>query len=142
MASASKIEVTGSTEGRFAEILTPEALEFIAELHRRFNPRRLELLAARAERQKRFDAGEKPDFLPETRTIREDDTWRVAPVPADLQDRPDPPTVVPPGAQDDRFPDFEGTAEPGSEVVVTLDDGTVSRLAESPKRCSSRQCPR
>ena len=87
MATAANIEVKGSTDGRFAEILTPEALEFIAELHRRFNPRRLELLAARAERQKLFDAGEKPDFLPETRSVREDDSWRVAPAPADLQDR-------------------------------------------------------
>jgi malate synthase len=87
MATTANIEVKGTTEGRFAEVLTPEALQFVAELHRRFNPRRKELLAARAERQKRFDAGEKPDFLAETRHIREDESWRVAPVPADLQDR-------------------------------------------------------
>ena len=67
-------------------VLTPEALRFIVELHRRFNPRRLELLAARAERQKRLDAGEKPDFLPETKKIRES-AWTVAPIPADLLDR-------------------------------------------------------
>jgi malate synthase len=80
------IEVLGPVEGRSAEVLTPAALDFVAELQRRFNPRRLELLAARRERQARFDAGEKPDFLAETRSIREGD-WRVAPVPADLQDR-------------------------------------------------------
>jgi malate synthase len=52
-------------------VLTPAALEFIVGLQRRFNPRRVELLAARAERQKRLDAGEKPDVLPETKAIRE-----------------------------------------------------------------------
>ena len=67
-------------------VLTPAALEFIVELQRRFNPRRVELLAARAERQKRLDAGEKPDFLPETRAIRESE-WTVAPIPGDLEDR-------------------------------------------------------
>jgi malate synthase len=87
MATTANIEVKGTTDGRFAEVLTPDALQFIAELHRRFNPRRKELLAARAERQKRFDAGEKPGFLEETRAVREDPSWRVAPVPADLQDR-------------------------------------------------------
>ena len=82
----SAIEVRAPVEGRFAEILTSGALDFLGELHRRFNPRRLELLQARAERQKRFDAGEKPDFLPETRSVRESE-WQVAPGPADLQDR-------------------------------------------------------
>src|SRR5580700_11429861 len=67
-------------------VLIPAALEFIVELQRRFNPRRMELLAARAERQKRLDTGEKPDFLPETGAIRESE-WTVAPIPADLQDR-------------------------------------------------------
>ena len=67
-------------------VLTPAALQFIVDLQRRFNPKRLELLAARAERQKRLDAGEKPDFLKETRNIRESE-WTVAPIPADLQDR-------------------------------------------------------
>ncbi len=68
------------------QVLTPEAIHFLAELQRRFNARRLELLAARYERQKRLDAGEKPDFLPETTQIRESE-WTVAPIPADLQDR-------------------------------------------------------
>lgn len=67
-------------------ILTPEALEFLAVLHREFNPRRLELLQARRERQKALDAGQLPDFLSETRGIREGD-WRVDPVPEDMQDR-------------------------------------------------------
>src|SRR5580692_10457012 len=67
-------------------VLTPAALQFIVDLQRRFNPRRVELLAARAERQKRLDAGEKPDFLQETKGIRESE-WTVAPIPADLLDR-------------------------------------------------------
>jgi len=68
------------------EILTDQALAFLAELHQRFDARRRELLAARVERQKRFDIGELPDFLPETRDIRESE-WTVAPIPADLLDR-------------------------------------------------------
>ncbi|HWY45567.1 MAG TPA: malate synthase A [Candidatus Sulfotelmatobacter sp.] len=67
-------------------VLTPDALKFIVTLQRHFNARRVELLAARAERQKRLDAGEKPDFLPETLEIR-DAEWTVAAIPADLQDR-------------------------------------------------------
>ena len=67
-------------------ILSPEALEFIAELSERFSPRVAELLKAREARQKRLDAGELPDFLPETKHIRESD-WKVAPIPKDLQDR-------------------------------------------------------
>ena len=67
-------------------VLTPEALAFIVELQRRFNSRRVELLTARVTRQKRLDAGEKPDFLPATSKIREAE-WTVAPIPADLQDR-------------------------------------------------------
>ncbi|MFN8310647.1 MAG: malate synthase A [Chitinophagales bacterium] len=62
------------------------AVSFALKLHRKFNGRRLELLAARAERQLRIDAGALPDFLPETKAIREGD-WQAAPIPADLQDR-------------------------------------------------------
>ncbi|HEX3220570.1 MAG TPA: malate synthase A [Candidatus Limnocylindria bacterium] len=69
------------------EILTPEALDFVAQLHRSFNRRRLRLLGERRERQARFDAGELPDFLPNTLPVREDAEWRVAPAPADLDDR-------------------------------------------------------
>jgi len=72
---------------RYAEILTPEALAFVASLHRTFDKTRRELLAARAARQRRFDAGELPDFLTETHAIREDRAWQVAPVPQDLLDR-------------------------------------------------------
>ena len=71
----------------FATILTPEALALVAKLHRAFEPRRQELLKARVERTKRLDAGEKPDFLPETKHIREGD-WKVAPIPAALHCRP------------------------------------------------------
>jgi malate synthase len=70
----------------YETILTPEALAFVVELQRRFNPRREELLAARVARQQRLDAGEKPDFLAETKAIRDGD-WKIAPLPADLQDR-------------------------------------------------------
>jgi malate synthase len=80
------VEVNGPLEGRFAEVLTEDALEFVADLHRRFNPRREELLTARAGRVARWNAGELPDFLPETRAVREGD-WIVAPPPPDLQDR-------------------------------------------------------
>ncbi|HEY3812741.1 MAG TPA: malate synthase A [Caulobacteraceae bacterium] len=85
-APASAIEIGGPVTGRASEILTPEALRFLAELHRRFDARRLELLAARDARQRRFDAGETPDFLPETADVRAGD-WTVAPIPADLLDR-------------------------------------------------------
>ena len=68
-------------------ILTPEAVALVAKLHRAFDGRRKELLAARVERQARIDAGERLDFLPETKHIRDDPSWRVAPTPADLQDR-------------------------------------------------------
>ena len=71
---------------RQSEILSPPALAFLAELHRTFDRPRRQLIAARAERQKRFDAGELPDFLAETKQIR-DSEWQVAPVPPDLQDR-------------------------------------------------------
>jgi malate synthase len=70
----------------YDEILTPQALDFIVALQRKFDGQRLALLARRAERQQRIDAGEKPDFLPETATIRSGD-WSVAPLPADILDR-------------------------------------------------------
>src|SRR3954471_23244332 len=80
------IEISGRVTGEFSQILTPEALEFIVALHRRFEPRRQELLAKRAARQKEFDAGALPEFLAETKAIRQGD-WKVAPQPADLLDR-------------------------------------------------------
>ena len=82
----SAIDITGPLEGRAAEVLTPEALAFVAGLHRRFDVRRRELLAARESRRARFDAGGTPDFRDDTRAIREGD-WRIALIPADLQDR-------------------------------------------------------
>ncbi|MEO8813424.1 MAG: malate synthase A, partial [Caulobacteraceae bacterium] len=80
------VEISAPAHPRAGEILTPEARDFLAELHRRFDGRRRELLGARVERQKRFDAGERPDFLAKTRAVRDGD-WKVAPIPADLQDR-------------------------------------------------------
>jgi len=80
------VEVKGRVTPEVAEILTPEALDFVARLERKFGERRKELLARRAQRQERFDAGELPDFLPETRSIREG-SWTIAPLPEDLQDR-------------------------------------------------------
>jgi malate synthase len=80
------VSINGVINPDFEKVLTKEAIAFVADLQRRFNPRREELLAARAERQKRLDAGEKPDFLPETAEIRESD-WTVAPLPQDILDR-------------------------------------------------------
>ena len=82
----SGISIDVPVVAEYEQILTPEALAFLAELHQRFDPRRRELLASRAERQKRIDAGQLPDFLPETVDIRKGD-WKVAPIPADLMDR-------------------------------------------------------
>lgn len=83
---AANVQILGPIEGRAVEILTPEAVAFVADLHRRFDGRRRELLQARQARQARFDAGELPDFLAETSHVRAAD-WRVAPIPSDLLDR-------------------------------------------------------
>ncbi|UYN96483.1 MAG: malate synthase A [Enhydrobacter sp.] len=80
------VAIDGAIKPGFDKVLTRPALEFVADLQRRFNGRREELLAARVERQKRLDAGEKPDFLKETAKIRESD-WTVAPLPKDILDR-------------------------------------------------------
>src|SRR5438270_6560939 len=80
------ITVTGRVTTQFAEILTPEALDFIAKLHRQFDSRRQELLARRAARQREFDDGKLPDFLPETRQVREND-WKIVAQPNDMLDR-------------------------------------------------------
>jgi malate synthase len=80
------VSIDGVVLPGFDKVLTKEAVAFVADLQRRFNPRREELLAARAERQKRLDAGEKPDFLAETAKIRDSD-WTVAPLPRDILDR-------------------------------------------------------
>ena len=70
----------------YDRILTPQAIGFVAHLHRKYEPRRRDLMKARAERQARFDAGETPGFLPETQAVRDSD-WRVTVTPADLADR-------------------------------------------------------
>ena len=80
------IDVLGRVTPQYAEILTPEALAFAARLQRAFGGRRAELLAGRDARQKELDAGALPDFLPETRSIREGG-WTCATIPGDLQDR-------------------------------------------------------
>src|ERR1700737_117579 len=80
------MEITGAIKPGFETILTRDALELVAQLHRAFEPRRQQLLRARAERTERLDAGERPDFLAETRAIREGD-WKVAPLPKDLECR-------------------------------------------------------
>ena len=77
---------TAPSMERSQDVLTPEALAFIAGLHRRFDARRKALLDARLARQLEYDAGALPDFLPETAAIRAGD-WTVAPIPADLMDR-------------------------------------------------------
>ncbi|MBA2534283.1 MAG: malate synthase A, partial [Rubrobacter sp.] len=83
---AEGIEFTTDIPDEFAGILTPEAVAFVAKLSREYRERVDELLAARGERQERIAAGEMPDFLPETRDVREGD-WEIAPIPDDLKDR-------------------------------------------------------
>ena len=86
IATPTGVEILGTRNAQIDEILTPEAMKFVVDLERRFGPRRRELLAARVQRQARLDAGEKPNFLPQTAEIRKSD-WKVAPLPADLLDR-------------------------------------------------------
>ncbi|HYL02371.1 MAG TPA: malate synthase A [Steroidobacteraceae bacterium] len=81
-----RVEILGARIERSDEALTPLALQLLAHLHRRFNPRRLELLEARAARQAQFDDGALPEFLPATAAVRAGE-WRVAAVPDDLADR-------------------------------------------------------
>jgi malate synthase len=80
------VAITGAVGPRYDEILTAEALTFLASLHRKFDTTRRGLLAARVTQQRRYDAGELPDFLPETEEVRASD-WKIAPIPADLRDR-------------------------------------------------------
>ncbi len=80
------VQVQATTRPEHDAILTPDALTFLAGLHRRFDSRRQELLAARVARQARYDAGELPDFRADTLAIREG-SWTVAPIPAALRDR-------------------------------------------------------
>src|SRR5437870_3920480 len=80
------LQITAEITPPFAEILTPDALAFVAKLQREFGARRSEALRARQDRQSRFDAGDMPDFLPGTKKIREEN-WTCAPIPNDLRDR-------------------------------------------------------
>lgn len=86
MATTDRVEIKGRIDGRAAEVLTGDALDFVARLQREFGDRRLELLQLRDERQARLDAGESPRFLAAARSERESE-WRVAKAPKDLQDR-------------------------------------------------------
>jgi malate synthase len=86
MTTHARLELNGPMAAGFDEIITPDALEFVAELQRRFGPRRRELLEARARRRARLRAGETLDFLPHTREVREGD-WMVAPAPPALEQR-------------------------------------------------------
>jgi malate synthase len=81
-----RVTIKAPVTPEFATILTPEALTFLATLHREFNERRVRLLEKRVARQAELDAGARYSFLPETREIRES-AWTVAPIPPDLQDR-------------------------------------------------------
>ncbi len=80
------IEIKGKITPEVKEILTPDAIQFISKLHQLFNQRRIELLESREKRQREIDSGIMPNFLEETRNIREGG-WTVAPVPEDLLDR-------------------------------------------------------
>ncbi len=80
------VEILAPLSESYSRILTPQAVTFVADLQRSFNQRRKALLEARHKRQKRLDAGERPDFLSETRAIRES-AWTVAPLPQDILDR-------------------------------------------------------
>ena len=78
---SSGVSIDVPIASEYEQILTSEALAFLHELHQRFDARRRELLAKRVERQKAIDAGQLPNFLPETESIRKAD-WKVAPIPA------------------------------------------------------------
>jgi malate synthase len=81
------VEITGPADDRYDEILTPKALELLVKLHEQLAERRAEALAARQRRQAQLSAGENFGFLPETAHIREDKSWKVAPLAPGLEDR-------------------------------------------------------
>src|SRR5580693_6550864 len=80
------VALSGPMRPGYEAVLTPDAVAFVADLARTFAPRVTELLARRRERQARFDAGERPDFLAATADVRSRE-WTVAPLPNDLLDR-------------------------------------------------------
>ncbi|KAJ3315544.1 hypothetical protein HDU76_002149, partial [Blyttiomyces sp. JEL0837] len=85
--TAPGVSILGAVPAQYADILSIPAQEFVASLHRSFNARRKALLQRRVQRQKAIDAGQLPDFLPETKWIRDDPTWRAAPPAPGLIDR-------------------------------------------------------
>jgi malate synthase len=82
----SNVQILGPVPAQYAKVVTDDALEFVAELHRNFETTRRRLMDARKRRQAEIDAGASPDFLTETRSVREGD-WRVRPAPSDLINR-------------------------------------------------------
>ena len=128
------VTIDGAIKPGFEKVLTKEAVEFIADLQRRFNARREELLAARVERQKRLDAGEKPDFLPETAQIREavDDPsirWVVA-----LRSQVERPTTYGPALRKltgGRPPVVvvQGSDDPGQVQIQIFERAPASQVA-------------
>src|SRR5207237_9993399 len=80
------VQLRGELAPAFPEIVSPDAVAFVAKLQRAFGNRREECLKRRQDRQAALDRGEALDFLPETKSIREGD-WTCAPIPADLRDR-------------------------------------------------------
>ena len=78
------VDITGAIATGYGEILTPDALSFVAKLHRAFQSRRRDCLQHRQDRQEAFDRGESLDFLAQTKHIREGD-WSCAPIPRDFR---------------------------------------------------------
>lgn len=81
------VNVLGAVQEQHRKILTPQALAFLALLHRSFNAARKNLLERRKLRQAELDKGALPDFLPETKHIRDNPTWKGAPPAPGLVDR-------------------------------------------------------
>lgn len=81
------VEILGPINGDTKTILTTEAIAFLASLHRNFNATRKQLLKRRQLRQQQIDAGVMFDFLPETKYVRDDPTWRAAKPAPGLEDR-------------------------------------------------------
>jgi malate synthase len=87
VSSVPGVEILGPVSTDAKSILTNDAIAFLASLHRTFNPTRKQLLKRRQLRQQQIDAGVMLDFLPETKHIRDDDTWRAAKPAPGLEDR-------------------------------------------------------
>jgi len=150
------VDIRPPMQSGYETVLTPEALAFVAKLHRRFDEPRRSLLDRRQERQAAIDAGEMPRFLPETERIRQG-AWRVAPVPDDLQDR----RVEITGPTDRKMminalnsgakvfmADFEDANAPswdnmiqGQRNLMDALDGTLSLVTEDGKRYSLNPSP-